>query len=137
VVRRLRQNYGRKRGKIGAGFALLQCFTNDHIRCRKHAANFGQVHAPLMFLSSEPKENVMTIDKMKLSPRALGRVAALMLAGVSLAGCVVYPSGYGYGYGGGYGPQYAYAAPPVVVGGWWGGWGRGWGHGGWGHGGWR
>jgi len=58
---------------------------------------------------------------MKLSPRALSRFAALILAGVSLAGCVYYPSGYGYGYAPGY-----VAAPPVVVGGW--GWGGGWGH---------
>lgn len=60
-----------------------------------------------------------------LKPSTLGILAVL---GMSLAGCVYYPSSYGYGYG-----QPAYvAAPPVVVvgGGWWGG---GWGHGG----GWR
>jgi hypothetical protein len=79
----------------------------------------------------------MAIVKMKLSSRALGRIAALTIAGVSLTGCVVYPSGYGYGYAPGYySPGYAYAPPVgVVVGGGW--WGGGWGHGGWGHGGWR
>ncbi len=59
---------------------------------------------------------------MKLSPRAMGAVAALVLAAASLAGCVYYPSGYGYapGY---YAP--AYYGPPVgvVIGG---GWGHRW-----------
>jgi hypothetical protein len=54
---------------------------------------------------------------MKFKKSSLGMVAALALAGMSLAGCVVYPSGYGYGYGGGYGGGYypapAYYAPPV------------------------
>ncbi len=63
------------------------------------------------------------------------RMVLLTLAGAGLAGCVYYPSGYGYGYNSGY-----YAAPavvvqpaPVVVGGWWGGgWGDHWGgHGHW------
>ena len=60
---------------------------------------------------------------------ALRRVALLALAAAGLAGCVYYPSGYGYGSG------YYAAAPvvvqpaPVVVGGWW-GWGGG-GHGHW------
>ncbi len=71
----------------------------------------------------------MSIRTMKLSPRALGAVAAVVLAGVSLAGCVYYPNGYGYSYGPGYySPAYV-AAPPVgvVVGGGW-GWGGGWDH---------
>jgi hypothetical protein len=70
----------------------------------------------------------MAIRAMKLSSRAIGTVAALVLTGISLAGCVYYPSGYGYGYGPSYyGPAYV-AAPPVAVsvgGGW--GWGGGWG----------
>ncbi len=69
----------------------------------------------------------MAIRAMKLSSRAIGTVAALALAGMSLAGCVYYPSGYGYGYVPSYGPAYV-AAPPVAVavgGGW--GWGGGWG----------
>ncbi len=73
----------------------------------------------------------MTIRAMNLSSRTLGVITALGLAGMSLAGCVYYPSGYAYG-GPGYAPGYV-AAPPVnvvVAGGWWGGW---WGHGG----GWR
>jgi hypothetical protein len=60
----------------------------------------------------------------------LRHVALLALAGAGLAGCVYYPSGYGYGYNSGY-----YAAPsvvvqpaPVVVGGWWGWGGHGHGH---------
>ncbi len=57
---------------------------------------------------------------MKLSPRAIGAVAALLVAGASLAGCVYYPSGYAPGY---YAP--AYYGPPVgvVIGG---GWGHRW-----------
>ena len=67
----------------------------------------------------------MAIRAMKLSSRGIGAVVALVLAGMSLTGCVYYPSGYGYGYG--YGPGYygpAYVGPPVgvVIGG--GGWGR-------------
>lgn len=70
----------------------------------------------------------MANKSMKVSPRALARIAAVALVGASLAGCVYYPSGYGYapGYYGGPG----YYAPPVVVGGWW-GWGGG--DGGWHH----
>ncbi len=64
----------------------------------------------------------MTVRSMKPSPRTLSRFAVLLLAGVSLAGCVYYPSGYGYGYA----PAYVAPAPAVVVGGW--GWGGGWGH---------
>jgi hypothetical protein len=66
----------------------------------------------------------MSVRAKKRSSSALGAVAALALAGMTLAGCVYYPSGYGYGYG--YGPGY-YAAPPVgvVVGGGWGWWGGG------------
>jgi hypothetical protein len=79
----------------------------------------------------------MTIRAIKLPTRALGAVLALGLAGVSLAGCVYYPSGYGgYGYAPGYYAAPAYVAPPVVIGGWWGGgWGGGWGgdHDGGGH----
>lgn len=78
----------------------------------------------------------MANKSMRVSPRMLARVAALALAlaGASLAGCVYYPSGYGYGYAPGYYAQPAYVAPPVVVGGWWGwgccggGWGGGHGH---------
>jgi len=64
----------------------------------------------------------MNIRAMKISPRALGAAAALLLAGASLSGCVVYPSGYGYGYAPGY---YAPAPVGVVVGGGW-GWGHRW-----------
>lgn len=51
----------------------------------------------------------------------LNRGAVLLLAASALAGCVYYPSGYGYGRGGA--PAVAVVAPPVVVGGWWGDWG--------------
>ncbi|MBB5372033.1 hypothetical protein [Acidocella aromatica] len=68
----------------------------------------------------------MAIMGMKISSRAMARIAAIALAGASLAGCVYYPSGYGYY------AQPAYVAPPVVVGGWW-GWGDDWGE----HGHWR
>jgi hypothetical protein len=82
------------------------------------------------------KETMMTaIMKLKQQSRGMKfslanavRVAVLVAAGASLAGCVYYPSGYGYGYA----PSYGYAAPvavaPTVVvgGGWWGG--GGWGH---------
>ena len=85
----------------------------------------------------------MSVLSMKFRKAAMTGLTLTAL-GVSLAGCVVYPSGYAYnsyGYGGGYGGGYGYApgyyAPPPVVGsviiG--GGWGRGWGGGGWG-GGW-
>lgn len=81
----------------------------------------------------------MSINSMKffspaiirrgIGARGIGRVAALAFACAALAGCVYYPSGYGYAAGPGY-YQPAYVAPPVVVGGWWGGgWGRGWGRG--------
>lgn len=54
----------------------------------------------------------MAVRTMKLSSRAIGRVAALALAGVSLAGCVYYPSGYGY-YSSGYGYYpYRYSSYP-------------------------
>ncbi len=65
-----------------------------------------------------------------------GRLRAVALLGavaVCLAGCVVYPSGYGGGYG--YAPAYyapapAYYAPPVALdfdfGGGWGGGHRHW-----------
>jgi hypothetical protein len=58
----------------------------------------------------------MTVRGMKRCKRALGLVAVLGLAGLSLAGCVYYPSGYGYapGY---YAP--AYVAPAPVFGGVW------------------
>ncbi len=67
----------------------------------------------------------MTVNATKFSVR---RLALLLVAGASLAGCVYYPSGYGYGYGYGYGtgyyaPAYVAPAPVVVVGG---GWGHGW-----------
>jgi len=67
---------------------------------------------------------------MNFRKRSIGAVAALALAGVSLAGCVVYPAGYGYG--GGYYAAPAYYAPPPVsfgfgyYGGGWGGGGRHW-----------
>ncbi len=65
----------------------------------------------------------MPVQMMNFRRRALpiAMAAGLLL---SLGGCVVYPSGYGYGYGG-YAP--AYYAPPVygsVIiggGGWYGG----------------
>jgi hypothetical protein len=67
--------------------------------------------------------------------RRLKAVVALGVIGLSLAGCVVYPSGgYGYAGGGGYYGGPAYYAPPVVVGY---GWGGGWGGGGWGRSRWR
>ncbi len=65
----------------------------------------------------------MTVNATKFSVR---RLALLLVAGASLAGCVYYPSGYGYGYGYGtgyYAPAYVAPAPVVVVGG---GWGHGW-----------
>ena len=55
----------------------------------------------------------MSFRTMKFSSRTLVKVAAVVLASVSLAGCVYYPGGYGYG------PGYAVAPPVgVVVGGW-------------------
>ena len=67
----------------------------------------------------------MRIHAMKRSPRMLGAAAALLLTGASLAGCVYYPSGYGYGPGY-YAPGYVYGPPVgVVVGGGW-GWGHRW-----------
>jgi hypothetical protein len=66
-------------------------------------------------------EYPMTVRAMKLSTRTIGMIAALGLAGLSLAGCVYYPSGYGYGYAPGYyAPAPVYGA--VVVGGGWGHW---------------
>ncbi len=61
----------------------------------------------------------MRVTAMKF-PKRLGAAAVLVLAGLSLAGCVVYPSSYGYG-GGYYAP--AVVAPPVygsifIGGGW-------------------
>lgn len=55
----------------------------------------------------------------------LSRGAVLILAAAGLAGCVYYPSGYGYGRSAGYyaAPAVTVVPPPVVVGGWWGGWG--------------
>jgi hypothetical protein len=68
----------------------------------------------------------MTITGMKRAKRALRLIAVLGLAGVSLAGCVYYPSGYAYGPGY-YAP--AYVAPAPVYGGvWFGGWHGGGGH---------
>jgi hypothetical protein len=68
----------------------------------------------------------MAVPGMKRPKRTLGLIAALGLAGLSLAGCVYYPSGYGYapGY---YSP--AYVAPAPVYGSVWIG-GGGW-HGHW------
>jgi hypothetical protein len=81
----------------------------------------------------------MSIRMLKISPKALGAVLALGLAGVSLAGCVYYPTGPAYGYA--YAPGYyapAYVAPPVVVyGGGYVGGGYGWRGGGWGGGHWH
>ncbi len=65
----------------------------------------------------------MSIKSLKISPRILARAAAVALAGASLAGCVYYPSGYGYSSGYYASPVYV-APPPVVIGGWW-GWGEG------------
>jgi hypothetical protein len=54
----------------------------------------------------------------------LGLIAVLGLAGLSLAGCVYYPSGYAYTPG--YYAAPAYVAPAPVYGGVWiGGWGHG------------
>jgi len=66
----------------------------------------------------------MAIKSMKVPPRVLVRIAAVALAGASLAGCVYYPSSYGYAPG--YYAAPAYVAPTVVVGGWWGGGGGHW-----------
>ncbi len=66
----------------------------------------------------------MRVLKMNFRKRSIGVVAALALAGMSLAGCVVYPDGYGYGYA----PAPAYYAPPVTFG--FGYYGGGWGGGG-------
>jgi hypothetical protein len=63
----------------------------------------------------------MTVRGMKRCRRTLGLIAVFGLAGLSLAGCVYYPSGYAYapGY---YAP--AYVAPAPVYGSvWFGGWG--------------
>jgi hypothetical protein len=63
---------------------------------------------------------------MKLWTRSAAQ-AALIIAGLSLTGCVVYPDN---GYGGRqayYAPAYIAPPPIVVVGGGW-GWGGGWGH---------
>jgi len=71
----------------------------------------------------------MSVNAMKLSSRGIARIAALLIGGLSLAGCVYYPNGYGYGYGApaGYYAAPVYVAPvPVVVGGGWGWGGRGW-----------
>jgi hypothetical protein len=65
----------------------------------------------------------MSFRTVKFSSRSLVKLAAVVFASVSLAGCVYYPSGYGYGYG--YGPGYVVAPPVgVVVGGGWGWHGR-------------
>jgi hypothetical protein len=70
-----------------------------------------------MHKSNILKEYPMSFRTMKFSSRTLVKVAAVVLASVSLAGCVYYPGGYGYGYG----PGYAVAPPVgVVVGGGWG-----------------
>lgn len=60
----------------------------------------------------------MAVPGMKRSKRALGLIAVLGLAGLSLAGCVYYPSGYGYGYAPGYYAP-AYVAPVPVYGSIW------------------
>ncbi len=67
----------------------------------------------------------MRVPGMNFRKRSIGAVVALALAGLSLAGCVVYPDGYGYG--GGYAAP-AYYAPPVTFG--FGYYGGGWGGGG-------
>ena len=59
----------------------------------------------------------MTVRDVKRSKRALGLAAVLGLAGLSLTGCVYYPSGY-YGYAPGYYAP-AYVAPVPVYGGVW------------------
>jgi hypothetical protein len=67
----------------------------------------------------------MHVRLMNFMKRPLALAAVLLVAGASLSGCVVYPSGYGYGYG----PSY-YAAPVYggvfVGGGYRGGYGRRW-----------
>ncbi len=69
----------------------------------------------------------MGVPRMNFRKRSIGAIAALAVAGLSLAGCVVYPDGYGYG--GGYYAAPAYYAPPVTFGfGYYGG--GGWGGGG-------
>jgi hypothetical protein len=61
---------------------------------------------------------------MKRCRRRLGLIAVLGFAGLSLAGCTVYPSGYAYAPGYYYAP--AYVAPAPVYGSvWFGGWGHG------------
>jgi len=70
----------------------------------------------------------MTVRGMQRFKRRLGLVAVLGLAGLSLAGCVYYPSS-GYAYAPGYYAAPAYVAPAPVYGSVWiGGWG---GHGHW------
>jgi len=104
--------------------ALLHGFTNCRAARRKTDAKRrerdrpGAVAAPRNF-------GICSMSLLKLRPRAVAAIAALVLSATALSGCVYYP---GYGYGGGYG----YAAPPVVVvpgpiivGGY-GGYGRGW-----------
>jgi hypothetical protein len=52
----------------------------------------------------------------------LKAVVMLVVVGLSLTGCVVYPAGgYGYGYGGGYYAAPAYYAPLVALNFGWGG----------------
>jgi hypothetical protein len=58
----------------------------------------------------------MMIRGLKRSKRTLGLIAVLGLAGLTLSGCVYYPSGYAYGPGY-YAP--AYVAPAPVYGGVW------------------
>lgn len=60
----------------------------------------------------------MAVPGIKRSKRTLSLIAALGLAGLSLAGCVYYPSGYGYGYSPGYYAP-AYVAPAPVYGSIW------------------
>jgi len=95
--------------------------------CRKYVATL----VPADEISQMNSRSIrMTVRAMKISSRAIGMITALGLAGFSLAGCVYYPSGYGYASPGYYAPAYAFAPPVgVVVGGGW-GWGGGWGHGG-------
>jgi hypothetical protein len=87
------------------------------------AAKLPRMIATLAFwvnlLTGVQGDDVMRVTAMKF-PKRLGAAAVLVLAGLSLAGCVVYPSSYGYG-GGYYAP--AVVAPPVygsifIGGGW-------------------
>jgi hypothetical protein len=89
-------------------------------RARALPQSRRKLHGTWQVIDYILRQQLRSIRAMKLSPRAIGAVAALLVAGASLAGCVYYPSGYAPGY---YAP--AYYGPPVgvVIGG---GWGHRW-----------